>query len=101
MDALELALKCSSLLMRSMSTRSTNLVGTEQAGPAGSAASTPSASATTPTAHTPGELPWNESDFEKHYKDHGEGLIFSPFFRNVHLEDIRKRKSQIQGDKDE
>ena len=75
MDALELALKCSSLLMRSMSTRSTNLVGTEQAGPAGSAASTPTATATTPTAHTPGELPWNESDFEKHYKDHGEMLF--------------------------
>jgi len=49
MDALELALKCSSLLMRSMSTRSTNVIGVEPAAPG----ATPSTAAAAPSAATP------------------------------------------------
>ena len=67
MDALELALKCSSLLIRSMSTRSTNIAEGLVSGDASSGHSNPSAS----NAHS-GELHWNESDFEKHFKDHGK-----------------------------
>nr|CAH0112707.1 unnamed protein product [Daphnia galeata] len=63
MDALELALKCSSLLIRSMSTRSTNmaegLVSELASGLPNSVAS----------ASQSGDLHWNDSDFEKHFKD--------------------------------
>ncbi|XP_046452707.1 oxysterol-binding protein-related protein 8-like isoform X1 [Daphnia pulex] len=63
MDALELALKCSSLLIRSMSTRSTNigegLVSDLASGHPISGAS----------ASQSGDLHWNDSDFEKHFKD--------------------------------
>ncbi|XP_059351231.1 oxysterol-binding protein-related protein 8-like [Daphnia carinata] len=63
MDALELALKCSSLLIRSMSTRSTNvaegLVSDLTSGQ-------PSCGA---PASQSGEIHWNDSDFEKHFKD--------------------------------
>lgn len=61
MDALELALKCSSLLIRSMSTRSASAVGAE--GSTGQAQHV--------ATSTGGELQWNESDFEKHFRDHG------------------------------
>lgn len=68
MDALELSLKCSSLLIRSMSSRSGNVLGsegqcvgglTQSAGPS-----------------TGAELHWNESDFEKHFKDHGTAIKY-------------------------
>ena len=52
MDALELALKCSSLLIRSMSSKS----GAGQAHQAGAAAGSTDA----------GTLPWNEADFKDH-----------------------------------
>ena len=58
MDALELALKCSSLLIRSMSTRSTNLI-----------AEAPDAAGHQQTSTQTGELQWAE--LEKHFKDHG------------------------------
>jgi len=65
MDALELALKCSSLLIRSMSTRSSNAHGVESALSFGSAGG----GVVVPNLGT-SELHWNESDFEKHFKDH-------------------------------
>ncbi len=65
MDALELALKCSSLLIRSMSTRSTNVAEGLVSGDHGHP--NPGASAS-----QSGEMHWNESDFEKHFKDHGK-----------------------------
>jgi hypothetical protein len=76
MDALELALKCSSLLIRSMSTRSTNigegLVSDLASGHPISGAS----------ASQSGDLHWNDSDFEKHFKDQGK-MQFLLFFLNV------------------
>ena len=66
MDALELALKCSSLLIRSMSTRSTNMVeGLVSELASGLPNSVASASQS-------GDLHWNDSDFEKHFKDQGK-----------------------------
>ena len=83
MDALELALKCSSMLMRSMSTRSTNLAGTESPG-------TPLiANISIGTANCadlpgPSDSTWNESDSEKNFKDHGK--LFFAFDFCIRLE---------------
>ncbi|KZS07155.1 Oxysterol-binding protein [Daphnia magna] len=63
MDALELALKCSSLLIRSMSTRSTNLA---EGLVSDLTSGQPSCGA---PASQSGEIHWNDSDFEKHFKD--------------------------------
>lgn len=67
MDALELALKCSSLLIRSMSTRSTNVA--EGLASGDFVSGQPNAIASSSQS---GEMHWNESDFEKHFKDHGK-----------------------------
>jgi hypothetical protein len=89
MDALELALKCSSLLIRSMSTRSTNigegLVSDLASGHPISGAS----------ASQSGDLHWNDSDFEKHFKDQGKiKLLFfikmSDSHRSRHDENCQK-----------
>lgn len=57
MDALELSLRCSALLLRSTSTGSQN--------------NTPDcAIATTPRISH--ETQWSEADYEKHFDDHGE-----------------------------
>lgn len=66
MDALELALKCSSLLIRSMSTRSTNLA---EGLVSDLTSGQPSCGA---PASQSGEIHWNDSDFEKHFKDQGK-----------------------------
>lgn len=75
MDALELALKCSSLLIRSMSTRSSDTranSGSEGSNPAlGGNVTSPLACKEQETTSTTG-LHWHESDFEKHFKDHGQ-----------------------------
>lgn len=52
MDALELALRCSSILLRSMTTKSD-----------------PNSN---PQNSVPDSKKWNESDYEKHFKDQGE-----------------------------
>ena len=87
MDALELALKCSSLLIRSMSTRSSAPGHGVMDSPGGGSSSgggggvggggggsgssaTSYGGAVVPNLGT-SELHWNESDFEKHFKDHG------------------------------
>lgn len=73
MDALELALKCSSLLIRSMSTRSTsNMAEALTMAELGSGHQNPVASSS-----QSGEMHWNESDFEKHFKDHGKSIKFN------------------------
>lgn len=72
MDALELALKCSSLLIRSMSSRSGTVSSTEGLG--GQAQQAPGSSLQP-------ELPWSESDFEKHFKDHG--IITSDMMHSI------------------
>lgn len=65
MDALELALKCSSLLIRSMSTRSTNMAEGLVSDLCGNPNSIAAASQS-------GEIHWNDSDYEKHFKDQGK-----------------------------
>ena len=85
MDALELALKCSSLLIRSMSTRNNNAAGGH------GAAEPPTAGATANGAHGAAlvpnlgtsELHWNESDFEKHFKDHGIFTLLANSHRSI------------------
>lgn len=57
MDALELSLRCSALLLRSTSTSSQN--------------NTPDAVATTPRIISH-ETQWSEADYEKHFDEHGE-----------------------------
>lgn len=57
MDALELSLRCSALLLRSTSTSSQN--------------NTPDATATTPRIISH-ETQWSEADYEKHFDEHGE-----------------------------
>lgn len=56
MDALELSLRCSALLLRSTSTSSQN--------------NTPDATVTTPRISH--ETQWSEADYEKHFDEHGE-----------------------------
>lgn len=55
MDALELAVRCSSILIRSMTSSS-------------------KADNNTLTSSTLTANKWNESDYEKHFKDQGEPL---------------------------
>lgn len=63
MDALELSLRCSALLLRSTSTSSQN--------------NTPDATATTPRIISH-ETQWSEADYEKHFDEHGEfGFVVS------------------------
>ena len=61
MDALELSLRCSSLLVRSMSNKSSGVQDT--------------------TANH--ETQWSEADYEKHFTDHGKlthaGSCFDSF----------------------
>ena len=68
MDALELALKCSSLLIRSMSTRSTNM-------PEGGGVLLLGEGHPSSASHANEHLHGNDSDFEKHFKDHGKTAI--------------------------
>lgn len=83
MDALELALKCSSLLIRSMSTRSsTNMLPTTS-GAAAAVAGVHHNASSSSANHGEQHLHWNDSDFEKHFKDHGtycmSRLVSCPF----------------------
>lgn len=80
MDALELALKCSSLLIRSMSTRSTNVIASGDAHDAGQ----PSGGQQQSSTQT-GEL-WCEADLEKHFKDHGNTLSLNLIVLQAHIQ---------------
>ena len=74
MDALELALKCSSLLIRSMSTRSTNVHGAE-----GLPGHTYGSAAGGAVSNLGTSEQWNESDSEKYFKDNGNVVHITIF----------------------
>jgi hypothetical protein len=58
MDALELSLRCSSLLVRSVSSKSAGVQDTT-------------------ASH---ETQWSEADYEKHFTDHGESSYYVTYF---------------------
>lgn len=73
MDALELSLRCSSLLLRSMSSPPQGMGskdGRPKEGPDVGDGEVPHGHATTPASH---QRHWNESDLENHFRDHDLG----------------------------